>query len=88
MAKHARASRARVDVLSEPSSLRLCIRDDGQGFDPAKVPPNHLGLGIMRERAQTIGAPLAIDTRLGEGTSVTVCWTADRARRGTKEQSA
>ena len=32
------------------------VEDDGDGFDPAGVPPGHLGLSIMQERADRIGA--------------------------------
>jgi len=36
--------------------------------------PNHLGLGIMHERAALIGATLEIDTGKGRGTTITVTW--------------
>ena len=32
------------------------VTDDGRGFDPAAVPPGHLGLQTMRERATAAGA--------------------------------
>ena len=84
--KHARASYVAVDLRCAlpPSSLqegwmkgrrvKLCIVDDGCGFDPSCVPPGRLGLGIMRERAQAIGATLDIDSQLGHGTRVTAVW--------------
>lgn len=66
VAKHARASQAAVDlhstVLQESGwliAVKLCVRDNGRGFNQGDAPPNHLGLGIMRERAQAIGATLA-----------------------------
>ncbi len=55
-------------------STRLTIMDNGVGFDPAAIPPNHLGLRIMRERAEAIGARLSIYSEPGEGTQVTVFW--------------
>jgi signal transduction histidine kinase len=54
--------------------VALCIQDDGRGFDVDRVPPDHLGLGIMRERAEAIGAALTIDSQPGRGTQVTVKW--------------
>ena len=54
--------------------VTLEIADDGDGFDPGSVPPDHMGLGIMRERAEAIGAQLEIDSRIGHGTRVTVEW--------------
>jgi len=55
-------------------SVLLSIRDDGRGFDPAQVPHNRLGLGIMQERAQAIGATLTVESQPGHGTQVTVEW--------------
>jgi signal transduction histidine kinase len=52
--------------------VSLSIHDNGRGFDLADVPPNSLGLSIMRERAEKIGAKLAINSRIGEGTVVTI----------------
>ena len=59
----------------------LAIRDDGRGFDPAQVPHNRLGLGIMQERAQAIGASLAIESQPGQGTQVTVLWKQEKKKQ-------
>lgn len=56
------------------SGVQLEIRDDGRGFATRAVPPGHFGLGMMRERARTVGATLRITTRPGRGTRVTVKW--------------
>jgi ligand-binding sensor domain-containing protein/signal transduction histidine kinase len=55
-------------------NVQLSIRDDGRGFDPAQIPHNRLGLGIMQERAQAAGASLVIESQPGHGTEVTVLW--------------
>lgn len=60
--KHARASHVQVTLSVQPEQSTLTIRDDGQGFDLASVPPEHLGLAIMRERAEAMGAILTIDS--------------------------
>ena len=54
------------------TSLELRVTDDGRGFDPSHVSPEHLGLGIMRERAEAVGAQLGIGSQTGRGTQVTV----------------
>ena len=72
--KHAHASQATVGLRSEEERVELCITDDGRGFDPGCVLPDRLGLGIMRERAQAIGATLTIESEPGHGTRVTVVW--------------
>jgi signal transduction histidine kinase len=55
-------------------TVELCVKDDGRGFDVDRVPPDHLGLGIMRERAEGIGAELKIESQPGHGTQVMVTW--------------
>lgn len=85
VAKHARASQATLLLRCGPLSsgtpeerlkegIALRISDDGCGFDPEDVSPDHLGLGIMRERAEEIGATLDIRSTPGTGTEVTVRW--------------
>jgi signal transduction histidine kinase len=47
---------------------------NGVGFDPASVPPNHLGTKIMRERAEAIGAKYSLYSEPDEGTQISVTW--------------
>ena len=63
-------------LLNRTGGLRveLEIRDDGRGFDLDAVPAERLGLGIMRERAESVGARLAIESEVGCGTRVMVVW--------------
>ncbi|HEX9091950.1 MAG TPA: GAF domain-containing sensor histidine kinase, partial [Anaerolineales bacterium] len=63
-------------------SVFLSIRDDGRGFDPSKIPHGHLGLGIMQERAQAIGAILTIESQPGHGTLITVLWKQEEKQEG------
>jgi signal transduction histidine kinase len=71
-------------LLSEQAGERsdggveLCIRDDGQGFDPNFVSPDRLGLGIIRERAQAIGAQVSIRSEPGKGTQIEVVWSGEQ----------
>lgn len=48
VARHARASRVNVELACLPDCFDLIVRDDGEGFDPARV--HGLGLIGMRER--------------------------------------
>ena len=75
VAKHADATRATVSLQCEPDRVALCVRDDGRGFDPEGVPPDSLGLGIMQERAEAIDADLTVDSKIGQGTEVSVVWS-------------
>jgi two-component system nitrate/nitrite sensor histidine kinase NarX len=79
IAKHARATRADITLKNETGNIKLVITDNGRGFDPGSVPPTSLGLSIMRERANAIGADLKILTGVGQGTTVVVVWSATAA---------
>ena len=61
-------------LTTSPALVRLAVKDDGQGFDPQDVPPDHFGLHIMRERAASIGAALDIASQWSRGTRVSVLW--------------
>ena len=65
-------------VATFRDSSRAAISDDGRGFDPATVSPDHLGLGIIRERSQAIGAALRIESQPGMGTVIEVAWDSGR----------
>jgi signal transduction histidine kinase len=75
VAKHARATSAYVNLASHASGALLAVLDDGLGFDVAQVTPEHLGLAIMRERSESIGGELTIDSKPGEGTEISIRWT-------------
>jgi nitrate/nitrite-specific signal transduction histidine kinase len=83
--KHAKTSRAWVRLEQEDSRLRITVEDDGRGFDPARVEwagQRYFGLQIMRERAESIGGHLELDSRPGHGTRVTIWMPFLRERRG------
>lgn len=63
-----------VTVTCDPHQIRLTITDDGVGFDPLLVAPKvSSGDGIlgMRERAASVHGQLTIESRPGEGSTVT-----------------
>jgi PAS domain S-box-containing protein len=72
--KHAAASHVTVALSLDEEAVTLAITDDGRGFDPDAIPPNSLGLGIMRERVNDIGATMTIASAAGDGTTVRVRW--------------
>jgi two-component system nitrate/nitrite sensor histidine kinase NarX len=69
--KHAQAREVWVEVQQTPQ-WRVEVRDDGCGFDPDGAGPDetHVGLRIMRERAQNIGATVEVASVPGSGTCV------------------
>jgi signal transduction histidine kinase len=73
--KHAHASHVWLILSTDQSTLYLEIRDDGQGFDRARLMDTqceHYGLDSMSERAKMIGAKLELVSKLGNGTQVLV----------------
>jgi PAS domain S-box-containing protein len=75
IAKHAKASQVEIDLRHASRGLELHIRDNGCGFDPsAPTPSGHYGLGMMRERAEAVGAQLTVTSQPGKGTEVAIHW--------------
>lgn len=66
--RHARASIAEVVLAATPEHVTLRIRDNGVGS--AAVPGN--GLSGMRERVESRGGRLRVDSTLRQGTSVEI----------------
>jgi signal transduction histidine kinase len=77
IARHSGATQAGISLLVTPEEVELAVRDNGVGFDPKTIASDHLGLGIMAERAEAIGAGLSIHTQTGQGTEVTITWCPD-----------
>lgn len=77
VARHSGAGRVIMTLRRLNGRVELGIHDDGGGFDLETIPPGHLGVSIMHERAAKIGAVLAIDSEIGRGTEVKVVWKAD-----------
>ncbi len=73
VAKHAKATQVAV-TLRLGETVRLTVVDNGVGFDPATITADHLGLKIMRERAEAIGAKYSVYSEPGEGTQVSLVW--------------
>jgi PAS domain S-box-containing protein len=76
IAKHAGASQVQIYLTGQEDMVEVTIRDDGCGFDAAKLSPENLGLKIMRERADAIHAELGIESVPGAGTRIKLYWQA------------
>jgi PAS domain S-box-containing protein len=83
--KHAEASQLSISLraLSPVShqeadrwqeQVVLRVSDDGRGFDAGQARGEHLGLSIMRERAQAVGARLTVESQPDHGTQVILVW--------------
>jgi len=68
--KHAYARKVRVIVRQDPNHLRVCIEDDGKGFDASRV--RGLGLVGMGERVSQLGGVLKVESDPARGTRLRV----------------
>jgi len=80
IAKHSGASEASLELRMEMDekkgtiSAGMTVKDNGRGFDPGKLKSGRFGLGIMRERAEAIGAKLNMKSKPGSGTTIEIEW--------------
>jgi signal transduction histidine kinase len=72
--KYARASQVNVSLFISSAMVRFEVCDNGVGFDMTTSKPTSLGMRIMRERAEAIGADIQINSTPGSGTCVEVIW--------------
>jgi signal transduction histidine kinase len=76
--KHARAGSATVRIAATHDTVSIEVSDDGRGFDPAAVGPDHFGLRSMRGRVADLGGRLEITSTPGRGTTLRVEVPAQR----------
>ena len=75
--KHAQASRVSIKLIYESDRMRLCIEDNGKGFDKlavekyrsGKIPT---GLSNIRTRTKTLDGECSINSSPGNGTTIIV----------------
>lgn len=71
--KHGRAQQVAIELRYAPASVCLTVSDDGEGFVAAQASPaGHFGLLDMRERAQSMGTYLRVESEPGCGTRIAV----------------
>jgi signal transduction histidine kinase len=71
--KHGRARQVSIELRYAPTSVCLTVSDDGHGFAVDQgSPTGHFGLLDMRERAQSMGSQLKVESEPGSGTRVAV----------------
>jgi signal transduction histidine kinase len=74
VAQHAAAGHIAIHLRFLPKAVELSIQDDGRGFDVKAGNASGRGIKMMRERAQSIGAKLKLDSQTQAGACVTVVW--------------
>ncbi|MCA2216629.1 sensor histidine kinase [Jidongwangia harbinensis] len=83
VAKHARATRVGVTLSYLDQEVALDVRDDGGGFDPARLGPRATGPGFglvaMRQRIEGLAGTLQVESEPGTGTGISARVPAARA---------
>lgn len=72
VARHAQAHHVWVEVQTGIAAVAVVVRDDGVGFEPARVAgrAGHYGLLGVRERARLAGGDFAVESAPGIGTTL------------------
>jgi len=72
--RHAQIRQARILLVYQAQEITLKIEDPGVGFNPVQsfAPPRGWGLAGMRERVESVGGQLSIESEPGKGTIVEV----------------
>ena len=67
--KHARAGPVTVRIGDDDGMVHIVVEDRGPGFDPeTEVGTDHVGMRLMRERAERVGGRIELDTSPSSGT--------------------
>lgn len=70
--KHAHANKVVLQLTEKANEVALEVCDNGNGFDPTRPFPGHLGLRSMRERVAKVDGTLTIKSVTGQGTHISV----------------
>lgn len=71
--KHANADSVWVRMQTNDDDMTVCIEDNGRGFVPEELQKQDrsgIGLQVMRERAESLGGTLRIDSQVDRGTRI------------------
>ncbi len=70
--KHANAKKITLQLVTTAARVQLVIEDDGQGFDPEKLPQGRFGLVGLNERVKLLGGQFHLQSSPGQGTRLEV----------------
>ncbi|MDT5106879.1 MAG: two-component system, NarL family, sensor kinase [Mycobacterium sp.] len=74
--KHAGATAVTIRLFRDNDRIVLTVADDGAGFEPSiveqRVAEGHIGLASLQARFDSMGGAMAIESKIGQGTVVTV----------------
>jgi signal transduction histidine kinase len=71
VARHSHASHVAMELLYNAGKVSLTIEDDGCGFNVVQKPKG-VGLRSIKERADSVGGEIIIESNPGQGTRIEV----------------
>lgn len=72
-ARHGQASQVKVQFDIAETQVKLIVSDNGKGFDPGETMENaRLGLNLIKERVESLGGSMNIDSAPGKGAKITL----------------
>jgi signal transduction histidine kinase len=81
IARHSKATEARITLRTAEDGIELEIRDNGAGFDPSDLASRDgVGLMGMRERAEHLNGRLSVRSAPGQGATLSV-WVPRKSAR-------
>jgi two-component system, NarL family, sensor kinase len=82
--KHAGATAVTIRLFRDDDRIVLTVADDGAGFEPSiveqRVAEGHIGLASLQARFDSMGGAMAIESKINQGTVVTVTSPPEPAR--------
>lgn len=67
--KHSGSESVTVRVSEVDGMVHLVVEDNGSGFDTSEIAgEDHVGVGLMKERAERVGGRVELDSKPGHGT--------------------
>jgi two-component system NarL family sensor kinase len=82
VARHAGVPRADVTVTSTGSTVRVEVRDDGRGFQPAAIPAQRYGVRhSIVDRMASVGGQARVESAVDAGTRWILEWPGPGAIR-------
>lgn len=71
VSRYAKASKVEINLVADGQTINVTITDNGCGMEPgAADKPTSFGLLGMRERVETLGGTLCIESAPGQGTRI------------------
>lgn len=86
--KYAEAKQIEINLHNYGGHVEVEIKDDGKGFDPARMKPSTHGLAGMRHRVEAAGGRLSVASAPGKGTRISAMMPASPAAAQAGAQAA